>query len=92
MGNGLFETFSYAIIFSPDLRGEGRVTRNSQGEIVIKAQEQDFDPARRLSVVINYNMDIGDYMEHSATGLYAVDPTNEAYKFGINYLMYGMTR
>jgi hypothetical protein len=31
-------------------------------------------------------------MEHSASGLYAVDPTNEAYKFGINYLMYGMTR
>ncbi|NQW04648.1 MAG: DUF4159 domain-containing protein [Acidobacteria bacterium] len=50
------------------------------------------DPTRRLSVVINYNMDIGDYMEHSATGRYAVDPSNEAYKFGINYLIYGMTR
>jgi hypothetical protein len=53
---------------------------------------EDNDPTKRLSVVINYNMDIGDYMEHSAQGLYAVDPTNEAYKFGINYLMYGMTR
>lgn len=50
------------------------------------------DPTKRLSVVINYNMDIGDYMEHSAEGVYAVDPTNEAYKFGINYLIYGMTR
>lgn len=50
------------------------------------------DTARRLSVVINYNMDIGDYMEHSAEGMYAVDPTNEAYKFGINYLVYGFTR
>ena len=49
------------------------------------------DPARRLMVVINYNMDIGDYMEHSARGVYAVDPTNEAYKFGINYLIYGLT-
>jgi len=53
---------------------------------------EDNDPTKRLSVVINYNMDIGDYMEHSATGRYAVDPSNEAYKFGINYLMYGMTR
>jgi hypothetical protein len=49
------------------------------------------DPRRRLMVVINYNMDIGDYMEWSGTGTYAVDPTNEAYKFMINYLMYGFT-
>ena len=49
------------------------------------------DPARRLMVVINYNMDIGDYMEHSPSGMYAVAPTNEAYKFGINYLIYGLT-
>ena len=49
------------------------------------------DPNNRLRVVINYNMDIGDYMEWSASGLYAVAPTNEAYKFGINYLVYGLT-
>jgi hypothetical protein len=42
-------------------------------------------------VVIDYNMDIGDYMEHSGGGWYAVDPTNEAFKFGVNYLMYGLT-
>jgi hypothetical protein len=49
------------------------------------------DPTRRLKVVINYNMDIGDYMEWSATGQYAFAPTNEAYKFGINYIVYGLT-
>jgi hypothetical protein len=49
------------------------------------------DPANRLMVVINYNIDIGDYMEHSNRGLYSVAPTNEAYKFGINYLIYGLT-
>jgi len=53
---------------------------------------EDNDITKRLSVIINYNMDIGDYMEHSATGRFAVDPSNEAYKFGINYLMYGMSR
>ena len=49
------------------------------------------DPNNRLRVVINYNMDIGDYMEHSSRGYYSVAPTNEAYKFGINYLVYGLT-
>jgi hypothetical protein len=48
-------------------------------------------PARRLKVVINYNIDIGDYMEWSGRGVYAVDPSNEAYKFAINYLIYGLT-
>jgi hypothetical protein len=49
------------------------------------------DPSKRLMVVINYNMDIGDYMEHSGRGFYAVDPTNEAFKFGVNYFIYGLT-
>ena len=49
------------------------------------------DPDKRLMIVINYNMDIGDYMEWSATGAYAMAPTNEAYKFGINYVVYGLT-
>jgi hypothetical protein len=49
------------------------------------------DPSKRLMVVINYNMDIGDYMEHSGQGYYSVDPTNEAFKFGVNYFIYGLT-
>jgi len=49
------------------------------------------DPSKRLMVVINYNMDIGDYMEHSGRGFYSVDPTNEAFKFGVNYFVYGLT-
>jgi hypothetical protein len=52
---------------------------------------QGNDPAQRLMVVINYNMDIGDYMEHSGQGWYAVDPTNVAFKFGVNYFVYGLT-
>ena len=52
---------------------------------------EDNDPSKRLMVVINYNMDIGDYMEWSPSGVYAIAPTNEAYKFGINYVIYGLT-
>jgi hypothetical protein len=49
------------------------------------------DPEQRLRVVINYNMDIGDYMEWSFTNPYDMTPTNEAFKFAINYIIYGMT-
>ena len=53
---------------------------------------EDNDPAKRLMVVINYNNDIGDYMEWSQTSWLPVNPTNDAYKLAINYLVYGMTR
>jgi hypothetical protein len=52
---------------------------------------EDNDPSRRLMVIINYNNDIGDYMEWSGDDLYPVNLTNDAYKFAINYLMYGLT-
>ena len=52
---------------------------------------EDNDPAKRLMVVINYNNDIGDYMEWSHTTWLAVNPTNDAYKLAVNYLLYGMT-
>jgi hypothetical protein len=52
---------------------------------------EENDPGKRLMVVINYNNDIGDYMEHSGRGWYSVAPTNEAFKLGINYFIYGAT-
>ena len=52
---------------------------------------EDNDPGRPLTVVINYNIDIGDYVEWSAEDLYNPLSTNEAYKFMINYLIYGLT-
>jgi hypothetical protein len=53
---------------------------------------QDNDPRRPLMAVINYNIDIGDYVEWSGReDVYALVPTNEAYKFAINYVMYGLT-
>jgi hypothetical protein len=55
---------------------------------------EDNDPAKRLRVVINYNNDIGDYMEHSGgeAPWWPVNVTNEAYKLAINYLVYGLSR
>ncbi|HUQ79665.1 MAG TPA: DUF4159 domain-containing protein [Gemmatimonadaceae bacterium] len=52
---------------------------------------EDNDPNKRLLVIINYNNDIGDYMEWSNDDLYPVNLTNEAYKFAVNYVTYGLT-
>jgi hypothetical protein len=53
---------------------------------------EDNDPSRRLMAIINYNNDISEYWEFSGTGYYPVELSNEAYKLGINYVIYGMTR
>ena len=52
---------------------------------------EDNDPTRRLMVVANFNNDIGEYWEYSDTGWIPIDLSNEAYKFGVNYVMYAMT-
>ena len=49
------------------------------------------DPRRRLMAIANVNNDISEYWEFSDTGITMVDLTNEAYKFGVNYVIYGLT-
>jgi hypothetical protein len=49
------------------------------------------DPSRRLMLIANCNNDLGEYWEFSDTGLVPVDLSNEAYKFGVNYIVYAMT-
>ena len=52
---------------------------------------EDNDPKKRLMAIVNFNFDVGEYWEYSSTGLFAIDLTNEAYKLGVNYLMYALT-
>ena len=52
---------------------------------------EDNDPTKRLMVIINYNTDVSQFWEWSGTGLRPIDDTNEAYKLGVNYVMYGLT-
>jgi hypothetical protein len=49
------------------------------------------DPDKRLMAIANVNNDISEYWEFSDTGIAPVDLTNEAYKFGVNYVMYALT-
>jgi hypothetical protein len=52
---------------------------------------EDNDPTKRQLAVINYNNDIGEFMEFSATGFFPVDITNQAYKLAVNYVMYALS-
>ena len=49
------------------------------------------DPAGRMMALVNYNSDIAEYWEWSGQGLFPVDTTNDAYKLGINYMIYALT-
>ena len=49
------------------------------------------DEQGRLLAIANYNNDIGDYWEWADDSLAPVSFSNEAFKFGINYIIYGMT-
>ena len=58
---------------------------------VFRGLFENNDPSKRLMVVVNCNTDISQYWEWSGRGLRPFDDTNEAYKLGINYLIYGLT-
>ncbi len=52
---------------------------------------EDNDPDKAMYAIVNYNNDIAEYWEWSDVGRYAVDQSNEAYKLGVNYIVYALT-
>jgi hypothetical protein len=52
---------------------------------------EDNDPTKRQLVIMNNNNDIGEYIDYDATGFFPVDLANEAYKLGVNYMIYALT-
>ncbi len=53
---------------------------------------EENDPAERIMVLANHNSDLAEYWEYAAQGYFPVDPTNDAFRLGINYIVYGLTR
>lgn len=51
---------------------------------------EDNDPTKRLMVIANHNHDVAEYWEFSDQGLWPIDLSNEAYKLGVNYMIYGL--
>jgi hypothetical protein len=52
---------------------------------------EDNDPSKRLMMIVNYNQDVSEYWEWSDTNINPIDLNNEAYKLGVDYVIYGMT-
>jgi hypothetical protein len=61
------------------------------GRPIFRGLFEDNDPAKRLQIIVNYNTDVSQFWEWSGTGLRPIDDTNEAYKLGVNYIIYGLT-
>jgi hypothetical protein len=52
---------------------------------------EDNDKEKRMLVVAGNHSDLGEYWEFSETGYFPVDLSNEAYKVGVNYIVFAMT-
>jgi hypothetical protein len=52
---------------------------------------EDNDPNKRMMAIVNHNTDVSDFWEFSATGFRPIEEANEAYKLGVNYIIYGVT-
>ena len=62
-----------------------------RGYPIFRGMYEDNDPGKRIMMIVNYNTDISQYWEWSGRGFRPFDETNEAYKLGVNYLIYGLT-
>jgi SAM-dependent methyltransferase len=50
------------------------------------------DPTQRLLMIANFNNDLSEYWQFSDEGYFPIDLSNEAYKLGINYIVYALSR
>ena len=49
------------------------------------------DDQGRLMMVVDYNNDLSEYWEWSDDPFMPIEDSNEAYKYGVNYVMYALT-
>jgi hypothetical protein len=62
------------------------------GQPMFRALFEDNDPAQRMYVIANYQNDLSEYWESSATGISVIpEQSNEAFKIGVNQFIYGIT-
>ncbi len=62
-----------------------------RGRPILRGLFEGNDPSRRLMAMVNFNTDVSNFWEFSGQGLRPIDESNEAYKLGVNYIIYGMT-
>ena len=96
--HAFFEINSFDVIPQASDGGRGRGGRGGRGGGggVSTPPEfyglfEDNDPTKRMLAIVNYNTDVSQFWEFSGRGLYIVDDSNQAYKLGANYFIYGLT-
>jgi hypothetical protein len=52
---------------------------------------EDNNPTKRLMIIANFDNDVPEYWEWSGQGMFPFDTSSEAYKLGVNYVIYGLT-
>lgn len=62
-----------------------------RGPAVLRGLFVDNDPTKRMLAMVNFNTDVSDFWEFSGSGFRLVADDNEAYKLGVNYLVYALT-
>ena len=70
------------------MRGNGQIFARLEGPPHWRGI---YDDHRHLMVAVNFNSDMGDGWEHADDPYYPVPFTAQAYKFGINYIIYAMS-
>ncbi len=61
------------------------------GRPVFRGLHRNNDPQEPLQMMVFYNTDISQFWEWSERGLRSIEDTNEAYKLGVNAILYGLT-
>ena len=64
---------------------------DDRGQPILRGIFEDNNPSKRLLAIINFNTDVANFWEFSATGFRPIDESNQAYKLGVNYIIYGLT-
>ena len=52
---------------------------------------EDNDPNGRLMAIANYNTNLAEFWQSGGTGFFPVEPMNNGFELGINYMIYGLT-
>jgi hypothetical protein len=52
---------------------------------------EDNDPTKRMLALINLNCDLAEYWEYFGRGFFPIDMSNDAFKMGVNYIVYGLS-
>ena len=62
------------------------------GGVIFYGYFENNDPKGHMYAIVNFNNDLGENWEYSDRGFNIIpEAANEAFKFGVNYILYGLT-